>query len=174
MALGVPRDASPIPRNLVLIGTVNMDETTMGLSDKVLDRAFTREFWDIEVDAWPGWGGSTLPEDERDRVRTLLKDLMAALRPARLHFGWRVIAECVAFLERRASDSAELPFGQGLDQITYAKVLPKLRGDDSQRYRTALEDCRKVLDGTGLPESARKVAELIEDLDETGSFRFWR
>ena len=29
----------PYPRNLVLIGTVNMDETTHGLSDKVLDRA---------------------------------------------------------------------------------------------------------------------------------------
>lgn len=173
MALGVPRRI-PYPGNLVLIGTVNMDETTMGLSDKVLDRAFTREFWDIEVDAWPGWGGTTLPETERDRVQTLLKKLMAALRPARLHFGWRVIAECVAFLERRSGDSAELPFEQGLDQITYAKVLPKLRGDDSQRYRTALEDCRKVLDDEGLSESARKVAELIEDLNETGSFRFWR
>ena len=32
-----------------------MDETTMGISDKVLDRAFTLEFWDIDVDAWPRW-----------------------------------------------------------------------------------------------------------------------
>ena len=43
------------PGNFVLIGTVNMDETTMGISDKVLDRAFTLEFWDIDVDQWPGW-----------------------------------------------------------------------------------------------------------------------
>ena len=50
---GVPRSI-PYPSNLVLIGTVNMDETTMGLSDKVLDRAFTLEFWDINVDAWAG------------------------------------------------------------------------------------------------------------------------
>ena len=173
MALGVPQRI-PYPGNLVLIGTVNMDETTMGISDKVLDRAFTREFWDIEVDAWPGWDQSALPEADRDRVRMLLKELMTVLRPARLHFGWRVIAEFVAFLERRAADSAELPFERALDQITYAKVLPKLRGDDSQRFRTALEACRKVLDDKGLTASARKVAELIEDLDETGSFRFWR
>lgn len=173
MALGVPQRI-PYPRNLVLIGTVNMDETTMGLSDKVLDRAFTREFWDIEVDAWPGWEACKLADDERDRVRTLLKELMKALRPARLHFGWRVIAECVAFLERRAADAAEMPFERALDEIAYAKALPKLRGDDSQRYRTALEQCRDVLKQAGLNASAVKVEELIQDLNETGSFRFWR
>ena len=173
MALGVPQRIL-YPGNLVLIGTVNMDETTMGLSDKVLDRAFTREFWDIEVDAWPGWEACKLAADDRGRVQKLLNALMKALRPARLHFGWRVIAECVAFLERRAADSASIGFDAALDQITYAKVLPKLRGDDSQRFRTALESCRKVLEDEGLSASARKVAELIEDLDETGSFRFWR
>ena len=173
MALGVPQRI-PYPRNLVLIGTVNMDETTMGLSDKVLDRAFTREFWDIAVDEWPGWEACTLADHERDRVQKLVNALMAALRPARLHFGWRVIAESVAFLERRAADSAEVAFERALDQITYAKVLPKLRGDDSQRYRTALEACRKVLDDEDLSESAQKVEELMQDLDETGSFRFWR
>jgi|GEM_PF-2160993 len=173
MALGVPQRI-PYPRNLVLIGTVNMDETTMGLSDKVLDRAFTREFWDIAVDDWPGWEACTLADHELERVRKLLNALTAALRAARLHFGWRVIAEFVAFLERRAADSAEVAFERALDQITYAKVLPKLRGDDSQRYRTALEACRKVLDDEDLSESAQKVEELMQDLDETGSFRFWR
>ena len=173
MAFGVPQRI-PYPRNLVLIGTVNMDETTMGISDKVLDRAFTLEFWDIEVDAWPGWEGCKLAADERGRVQKLLNALMAALRPARLHFGWRVIAECVAFLERRTADSAEVAFERALDQITYAKVLPKLRGDDSQRYRTALEACQKVLEDEDLSESAQKVEELMQDLDETGSFRFWR
>ena len=33
----------PYPNNLAIIGTVNMDETTHGLSDKVLDRAFAIE-----------------------------------------------------------------------------------------------------------------------------------
>ena len=173
MALGVPPRIH-YPRNLVLIGTVNMDETTMGISDKVLDRAFTLEFWDIEVDEWPGWEASKLVEDERARAQKLLNELMAALRPARLHFGWRVIAEFVAFLARRAADSAEVPFESALDQITYAKVLPKLRGDDSPRCRTVLKNCQEVLESAGLEKSAEKVRELVQDLDETGSFRFWR
>ena len=146
----------------------------MGISDKVLDRAFTLEFWDIEVDEWPGWDECKLADDERETVQNLLNALAGALRPARLHFGWRVIAEYVTFLERRAADSAELPFERALDQITYAKVLPKLRGDDSQRHRDALGACRDVLKDEGLAESAQKVEDLIADLDETGSFRFWR
>ena len=57
------------PRNLVLIGTVNMDETTMGISDKVLDRAFTLEFWDIDVDAWPGWDEAEANRSTSQSVR---------------------------------------------------------------------------------------------------------
>ena len=57
---GIPRGIQ-YPRNLVLIGTVNMDETTHGLSDKVLDRAFVHEFWDIDLTSHPRWG------DAKDR-----------------------------------------------------------------------------------------------------------
>ena len=34
----------PIPNNLIVVGTVNVDETTYMFSPKVLDRAFTFEF----------------------------------------------------------------------------------------------------------------------------------
>ena len=52
------------PRNLVIVGTVNMDETTLGLSDKVLDRAFVLEFWEIDIAKWPGWDTTSLLEEE--------------------------------------------------------------------------------------------------------------
>ena len=71
------------PSNLALIGTVNMDETTHGLSDKVLDRAYTLEFWDIEVGDFPGWSGVSLPGDLKDTTRTVLGELGAALAPVR-------------------------------------------------------------------------------------------
>ena len=172
-AYGVPR-AIPYPDNLVLIGTVNMDETTMGISDKVLDRAFTLEFWDVDVNEWPGWDGSSLAREDKEAVKGALAALMVALSPARLHFGWRVIAEVVWFMERRQGEGAEIPVDEALDRVVYAKVLPKLRGDDSPRFGRALEQCRKELDERGLQRSRRKVAELIEDLSETGTFRFWR
>ncbi len=172
-ACGVP-ETIPYPDNLVLIGTVNMDETTMGISDKVLDRAFTIEFWDIDVGEWPGWDASSLAREAKGTVKGALGTLMAALSPARLHFGWRVIAEVVRFIELREDEGAELSAEDALDRMIYAKVLPKLRGDDSPRFRRALEQCRRALEERGLRQSHRKVAELIEDLDETGGFRFWR
>ena len=162
------------PGNLVLIGTVNMDETTMGISDKVLDRAFTLEFWDVKVDRWPGWAGSPLDGQTKELVKEVLMLLMAALSPARLHFGWRVIEEVVRFMEQRQTQSAALSVDAALDRVLYAKVLPKLRGDDAPRVRTALDGCKAALAERNLSLSTAKVEELIGDLDQLGSFRFWR
>lgn len=170
---GVPRSI-PYPSNLVLIGTVNMDETTMGLSDKVLDRAFTLEFWDIDVDAWPGWNSHGLSEDQAEQVKVVLKELMTALKPARLHFGYRVIDEVLAFLKQRGQQTPDWDFTKALDRVIYAKVLPKLRGDDSPRIQTAFDECKNGLDKHKLKECAKKVGELIADLEYTGSARFWR
>ena len=172
-AYGVPSSV-PYPGNLVLIGTVNMDETTMGLSDKVLDRAFTLEFWDVDVERWPGWRGSPLRGRDQEAVKEVLGKLMAALSPARLHFGWRVIEEVVRFMEQRQTLGADLSADDALDRVLYAKVLPKLRGDDAPRVRRALDDCRAALRERNLRISTAKVEELIGDLEQTGSFRFWR
>ena len=172
--LGVPTGVA-YPSNLVIIGTVNMDETTMGISDKVLDRAFTLEFWDIEPDRWPGWDGCGLGEAEKSKVRTIVTELTEALSPARRHFGWRVIKEVVGFLEGRSQDSGiELTAEDALDQVIYAKVLPKLRGSDTGRFRDCLDATLGVVKRHGLTRCAEKVEALKEDLEATGSCSFWR
>ncbi len=170
---GVP-GRIPYPSNLVLIGTVNMDETTLGLSDKVLDRAFTLEFWDIDIDQWPGWGKRGLSESDESAIQAVLHDLMEALKPARLHFGWRTIDDVVGFVGLRESEGDGLPLKEALDRVIYAKLLPKLRGEDSQRFREALARCAEVLKTHGFEASRAKVAELQSDLEIMGSARFWR
>jgi hypothetical protein len=170
---GVP-SALAYPRNLVLIGTVNMDETTHGLSDKILDRAFVLEFWDVNLAAYPRWGKRAIDASDERRAREVLTALMDALSPARLHFGWRVVDDVLNFLERAASAGDALPFETALDSVIYAKVLPKLRGDDSPRFRKALDGCEEKLKSFGLDQSCRKIAELRRDVEATGSARFWR
>jgi hypothetical protein len=49
----------PLPANLAVIGTVNMDESSHGFSRKVLDRAFTLEFSDIDLNQWDLGGQSS-------------------------------------------------------------------------------------------------------------------
>ena len=61
-----------------------------------------------------------------------------------------------------------------LDDVVYAKVLPRLRGDDSRRFREALDNCIRVLAEHDLKGCQNKVRELKDDLESTGSARFWR
>ncbi len=162
------------PQNLVLIGTVNMDETTHGLSDKVLDRAFTMEFWDIDLSAYPRWETRGLTPALEQTVKALLGNLMDALSPSRLHFGWRVVDDVLDFLVQAEPLATSLTSQEALDGVVYAKVLPKLRGEDSPRFRDALRDCSAVLERHQLTRSLQKVADLAKDLESTGSARFWR
>jgi MoxR-like ATPase len=170
---GVPR-ALPYPSNLVIIGTVNMDETTHGLSDKVLDRAFVLEFWDVDLDTYPSWGTRTIAAAHEQKAREVLVALMDALSPARLHFGWRVVDDVLSFLAQASAGGDTLPFETALDAVVYAKILPKLRGEDSPRFREALARCHEALKKASLDESRSKLEVLQRDLETTGSARFWR
>ncbi|MEZ5293427.1 MAG: hypothetical protein R2745_20260 [Vicinamibacterales bacterium] len=170
---GVPRSL-PYPSNLVLIGTVNMDETTHGLSDKVLDRAFVLEHWTIDLEAFPRWERNGLTPERQRKTRAVLTDLSTTLTPVRLHFGYRVIDTVLDYLVRVVDDGGGMGFDEALDFGVYAKVLPKLRGEDSVRLRDALQACEGKLDDHGLPRSRDKVKDLRADLQATGSARFWR
>ncbi|KFB16475.1 hypothetical protein PGPR2_00325, partial [Pseudomonas aeruginosa PGPR2] len=163
----------PYPANLLIIGTVNMDETTHGLSDKVLDRASVIEFWDIDVEAFPGWKATSLPTEQITIVRSLLAELVQALRPMRLHFGWRTLHDVIGYLQEAANGQV-IPFNQALDQAVYAKVLPKLRGEDSPRLQKVFKDVLEVLTKVELEASKAKVTEMLDDLHHLGSARFWR
>lgn len=159
------------PANLAIIGTLNMDETTHGLSDKVLDRAYTLEFWKISVNDFPGWKTTSLDEGVKEATRTVLDQLVKALDPVRLHFGWRTIDDVLSFLafQFEHNPSAKNP----LDSVIYAKVLPKLRGEGN-RFGKALNDVYEICSSNGLKRCADKVKSMQDDFAETTSARYWR
>lgn len=99
---------------------------------------------------------------------------MDALRPERLHFGRRTVDDVLDFLEAVLGESHGMQVTDALDSVIYAKVLPKLRGDDRPELRAALENCKKTLSDHGLAHCHKRVEELTEDLNATGSVRFWR
>jgi 5-methylcytosine-specific restriction enzyme B len=169
---GVPARI-PYPENLFLIGTVNMDETTHGLSDKVLDRASVIEFWNIDVDKYPRWDNAAFSPQQVDTLRATLRELAAALRPVRLHFGWRTIDDVIGFVSSALAGGV-INFHEALDHAIYSKVLPKLRGEGTSRMLEALTSAQEILRLGALRDSERKLLELIEDLRLTGSARFWR
>lgn len=169
---GIP-STMPYPSNVAFIGTVNMDETTHGISDKVLDRAFTIEFWDINLVDFPNWHNYKLSPDDLAAARSCLEALLKVLSSERLHFGWRTVDDVLSYLAI-ASQSDSYNFRVSLDDVVYARLLPKLRGSESNRLHDALEKTIDVLQQNNLVRSCSKVRQLKLDLTDTGIMRFWR
>ena len=158
------------PANLFILGTVNMDETTYPFSDKVLDRAFTFEFWDVDLDGWRAAAtarGASIAA--LDQVFPVLEAMSAALKPARRHFGYRTCNEVLGFV---SSWEAANPT-PALDAAILAKVLPKIRGDDGGALPKAIEDAIAVCATHGLETSSQKLVQMRDALKSLGAVRFW-
>ncbi len=162
----------PWPTNLHIAGTVNMDETTHAFSDKVLDRAFTLEFWDVDLATYFERAADKGPDKRLPDVEAVLSELHEAMRPIRRHFGYRTANEVIAFM--RAIPTLEGTTSAGfLDQAVFAKVLPRLRGEDSPACRHALETLIKICKQRSLMRSETKLVGMLEQLKRTGITRFW-
>jgi hypothetical protein len=160
--------ALPMPPNLYIAGTVNVDETTNPISDKVLDRAIVIDMSKVDL---PGFL-ATLEAREpalKDARAACEKYLVAAQEIMAAHslgFGYRVAEEAVRYHAFNAShlgtDETSVT-----DDLMVQKVLVKLRGGD--RQRELLKGLDKAL--AGLPRSQSFIAKLANDLEEFGSFQ---
>lgn len=152
------------PRNLFIGGTVNMDETTHPFSDKVLDRAFTFEFWNVDLPRF-----FARRQVRNERVEKVLLSLYECLLPIRRHFGYRTAQEILAFVGQGSEGSQE----KLLDQAIFSKVLPRLRGEDSERFQAALHQAREICANEKLRLSERKLEEMTALLAGAGITKFW-
>lgn len=162
----------PWPANLHIAGTVNMDETTHPFSDKVLDRAFTLEFWEVDLKGYFERRAAKSDAPRLPAVEEVLMDLYDALRPIRRHFGYRAANEVLAFVQAAplSGGGAEAQF---LDRAIFSKVLPRLRGEDTPAFRAALERVGDICKERGLARSAGKVDDMTALLKHSGVSRFW-
>jgi len=80
-----------------------MDETTHAFSDKVLDRAFTIEFWDVDLDQYAERFAAEdrndgYPPDLLQAVIGVLNEAAGKLRAIHQHFGYRTAGEVLGFM----------------------------------------------------------------------------
>jgi MoxR-like ATPase len=153
----------PIPTNLIVVGTVNVDETTHMFSPKVLDRAFTFEFrvgaedldGALRRPAPAGAAASGVlakvvetvrddelqfgqPHPEDQELLEDLRELHRILSRAGLDFGHRVVFEALRFAAL-LHITAGADRDHALDFITVTKLLPKVHGS-RQRVESVLLD----------------------------------
>jgi 5-methylcytosine-specific restriction protein B len=160
-----------LPENLFIIGTINIDETTNPVSDKVLDRASVIEMSTVDVPGFLSSLENRFPELKEARALSekTLTEIHSLMGQYGLGFGYRLIEE---FLRYHAFDALHLKSGSAdvTDQLLVQKVLVKLRG--AERQRELLKGLNKICDG--LPRAQGFIRKLLSDLDDFGSFQAMR
>lgn len=161
----------PLPANLFIIGTINVDETTNPVSDKVLDRASVIDMSTVDVPGFLASLETRFPElkDARTASEAKLTEIHGLMQKHGLGFGYRLIEE---FVRYHAFDAMYLksPTTDVTDQLLVQKVLVKLRG--AERQRALLTGLDKAFEG--LPRAQAFVRKLLADLDDFGSFQAMR
>ncbi len=156
----------PVPANLFIVGTVNIDETTYMFSPKVLDRANVIEFSIsreemqafLNSEGKPHTGGLAragadfaetfveiaqghVPESPfRESISDELLALFEILKPAGAEFGYRSAAEILRFAAVINRLGANLSVRKVMDAVLMQKLLPKIHGS-----RRRLEPVLKAL-----------------------------
>lgn len=166
------RNPFRLPLNVALIGTVNVDESTFALSDKLLDRANVIELTHVDLDAFrQSYRGPLDAEAWR-----IMAEVHAILSGAAQPFGYRTLTEVLRYLEKARDVLAP---ERALDLQLKQKVLPKLRGEDSPRLRQALDELSALFGPiTGaaedrFPDSAEKVRRMRQRLEREGYTDFY-
>lgn len=164
-----------IPQNLIVVGTVNMDETTFSFSRKVLDRAMTIEMNEVNLhggltkrhesigklgkDELVGSAveGVDVYDDYTDVCNTALSYLQKVndlLEGTPFKIAYRTRNEFLLYVVNnlpynKGKDGNDLPqeyvIARALDEITSMKILSRIEGDDTKVKDSLLNALSQVI-----------------------------
>ncbi len=144
-----------IPQNLIVIGTVNMDETTYSFSRKVLDRAMTIEMNEVDLrgglhksddmlphikpvqilaDAVEGFDVYDQNQESCDKVITYLDAVNKIIDKTPFKVAYRTRNEFLIYTVnalKLAGEDADInaTISNALDEVTSMKILSRIEGD---------------------------------------------
>jgi hypothetical protein len=171
-----------IPTNLLFIGTINVDETTQPLSDKVIDRANTIEFFTVELDKIPDrkplpdqivvsaatWHNYITCEPD-STYRTQINEIGKILNKADLGLGYRVLRDIELYL---ANSKNLLQPVEAFDLQVKQRILPRVRGTET--IRLVLDELTTFMKRNNLIRSEKRLDEMKVRLKRDGYTNFWR
>jgi hypothetical protein len=177
-----------LPTNLIVTGTVNVDETTPGFSPKVLDRAMVIEFDEVDLERLrtgkvASSGGvynfpstllpfslatrenyASLPVEGHNHIVAINQ----ILNDARLHLGYRPANEIALFVKIYSTilppETPEVVLLKALDAAILQKVLPRLTGNRAKLEAPVARLSAYLRDGA-LPSGDMTSKEFAPDAD---------
>ena len=186
-----------LPKNLIVLGTVNMDETTFSFSRKVLDRAMSIEMNNVDYKGFfEGLTENDIPElnDEyKDslvnrpikgldalnncaaEVQTYLTAINSVLDETPFKLGYRAANEALLYV------SASKLYGcdnvaTALDEFTLMKILSRIEGDKRSLVDKKGEDLLTALSSVitdAYPKSSQKLALMATTLATKQFVSYW-
>lgn len=184
-------DGISIPQNLIVVGTVNMDETTFSFSRKVLDRAMTIEMNEVDLKgglekrheqigklgkaeligmAVEGVDVYKSKEEVCDKVITYLQKINDKLEGTPFKVAYRTRNEFLLYVVnnlpyKQEGKSEDFVIQRALDEITSMKVLSRIEGDETKVSRTFLNSLEEII-RTALPEISVENSVSLKKLTE--------
>jgi 5-methylcytosine-specific restriction protein B len=188
-----------LPSNLIVMGTVNMDETTHSFSRKVLDRAMTIEMNDINLSEGLDAGA----DDWNYPAEPLQKELVLSEKTQGTEvytaLGAEVGPEIIKYLDKVNEKLEGSPFKIAyrvrdefllyaynysllenkhadwlkivLDEMTLMKILPRIEGDETRTQ--LLDDLITFFQESNLPNSLNKANEMVNRRNISHYTSFW-
>ncbi|GCE49792.1 hypothetical protein EI42_06284 [Thermosporothrix hazakensis] len=172
-----------IPENLFFTGTINVDETTKPISDKVIDRANTLEFFSVDLEKMPipttvappisiaasTWRSYRINTPDLS-YRSQIIEINKLLNRADLGLGYRVLHEIELYL---ANSIELLEPDTAFDLQVKQRILPRIRGA-GYKIEQLLNDLRAFLRQQNFPRSIQRLEEMQHRLQHDGYTNFWR
>lgn len=186
-----------LPKNLIVMGTVNMDETTFSFSRKVLDRAMSIEMNQVDYKGFfEGITENDIPELDKDLSDSLinrpLRGLVAENNQAQeiqkyltainnvlddtpFKLGYRAANEALLYV------SAAYKYGcdnvsTALDDYTLMKILSRIEGDKRSLVTKNGDDLLVALSNVitdAYPKSSKKLKLMIDTLAHKQFVSYW-
>ena len=184
-----------IPQNLIVVGTVNMDETTFSFSRKVLDRAMTIEMNEVNLAGGLTQKHETIGKlnfddlvgmnvegvdvyadhlEVCDKAIAYLQKINDVLEGTPFKVAYRTRNEFLLYVVnnlpyRKDEDGNELSeeevVARALDEITSMKVLSRIEGDDQKVKEELLARLEQVVTDM-LPETLHEKSVSLAKLKE--------
>lgn len=193
---GLKRPISLFPgHNILFAGTMNDDESTQSLSEKVLDRGNVLQFAapskfetpeeldsfapsneGLSTEEWRGWVRHKMPTEWLAKTNNVIETLARIMEQFGRPFGHRLRDSILAYVANYPANDkvgwrVDIPLA---DQVEF-RILPKLRGVDIENNSKEFEVLISLLrDDLNDREFSDRLESLLEDQRSgTGLFN-WR
>ena len=181
-----------LPQNLIVVGTVNMDETTFSFSRKVLDRAMTIEMNEVDLsggltkkyeqigklgaaeligNAVEGVDIYSSYKEVCDTAIEYLQKVNEKLEGTPFKIAYRTRNEVLLYVVNNLPYNKDVDgdewteecvIARALDEITNMKILSRIEGDETKVSKAFLEELGKVI-----KEELEEISDCSFDIEET-------